>query len=233
MLARLARRMPLAALLCALLVALLPAAAADAWPRTFGPVAGNPADKLLAVPIEDSVYDPATKCSKKPKPGTEALIAWLEEHAEGESWGSYRCERWGRRSASLHAENRAVDWHLDAASGADRREADRLIALLLAPDRAGNEQALARRMGVEEIIWNCGYWGAGMDGPRPYSACLNRKGLINRKIDPTTAHRDHLHLGLTKAGAAARTSFWRVHQAKTSNFDHVHYHREVSGFDHY
>ncbi len=211
MVARLARRMPFVAPLCALLLAALLPAAAEAWPHRFAAVAGNPADTLLRLPIEDSVYDPATSCSKKRKPGTEALIAWLEGNAAGQSWGSYRCERWGRGSASLHAENRAVDWHLDASSAADRRAADRLIALLLAPDRAGNVQALARRMGVEEIIWNCGYWGAGMDGPRDYSACLDRKGRINRRVDPTTAHRDHVHLGLTKAGAAARTSFWQVH----------------------
>ncbi len=207
-----ASRLPLATLLCALslLSALLAPTAAQAWPHVFDAVAGNPANKLLAVPIEDSVYDPATHCAKRPKPGTEALIAWLETNADGQSWGSYRCERWGRGSASLHAENRAVDWHLDASRGPDRREADRLIALLLAPDRAGNPQALARRMGVEEIIWDCGYWGAGMDGPRRYSACLDRKGRVSGKVDPTTAHRDHVHLGLTKAGALARTSFWRA-----------------------
>lgn len=230
-----ARRPPLAALLCALSLAaaLLAPPAAHAWPHTFGPVAGNPADALLRMPIEPSVYDPATHCSKRPKPGTEALIAWLEEHVAGESWGSYRCERWGRGSASLHAENRAVDWHLDASSPADRRAADRLIALLLAPDRTGNAQALARRMGVEEIIWDCGYWGAGMDGPKRYSPCLGRGGRISGRVDPTTAHRDHVHLGLTRAGAAMRTSFWRARHAKTVNPDQVHYHRVATGFDHY
>ena len=31
----------------------------------------------------------------------------------------------------------------------------------------------------------------------------------NRKrIDDTTAHRDHIHIGMTKAGAKGRTSFW-------------------------
>ena len=30
-------------------------------------------------------------------------------------WGSYRCEKWGKGQASLHAENRAIDWHLDVA----------------------------------------------------------------------------------------------------------------------
>ena len=33
--------------------------------------------------------------------------------------------------------------------------------MLLAPDRRGNQHALARRMGVEELIWDCSYWGAG------------------------------------------------------------------------
>jgi hypothetical protein len=58
-----------------------------------------------------------------------------------------RCERWGKNSVSLHAEGRAVDWHLDAARTADRREARRLIDLWLAPDSEGNEHVLARRMG--------------------------------------------------------------------------------------
>jgi hypothetical protein len=203
------RAVAAAALALAALTALAALASpAAAWPTRYAAVAGNPADRLLRLPIEPSTYDPATRCSKRERPGTTALVAWLEAHAEGESWGTYRCERWGKRSASLHAENRAVDWHLDAASAAGRREADRLIALLLAPDRAGNEQALARRMGVEEVIWNCRYWAAGMPGPRRYSPCLTRTGRISGRVDKTTAHRDHVHLGLTRAGAAARTSFW-------------------------
>ncbi len=202
---------PLAALALGLALALLLVlpAVATAWPSRYAPVAGNPADRLRHLPIEEAVYDPATRCAKRPRPGTEALVAWLEQHAEGESWGTFRCERWGRRSASLHAENRAVDWHLDASTPAGRREATRLIALLLAPDRSGNEQALARRMGIEEIIWDCGYWSAGMDGHRTYSPCLTRRGRISRSVNKTVAHRDHLHIGLTRAGAAMETSFWR------------------------
>ena len=89
------------------------------------------------------------------------------------------------------------------------RSASRPIALLLAPDRVGRPQALARRMGVEEIIWDCGYWGAGMEQFRPYSVCLNKHGKPMRHVDKTLAHRDHLHLGLSKAGAAKKTSFWK------------------------
>jgi hypothetical protein len=210
-----ARTLTAAALAALLLTFLLPAAA-DAWPSHYRAVARNPANagRIFQLPLEPSVYDPATRCSKRPRPGTVALVAWLEASFAGDSWGTYRCEKWGRRSASLHAEGRAVDWHLDAADRSDRREADRLIALLLAPDKAGNPHALARRMGVEEIIWDCGYWGAGMESHRRYSACLTRTGKISRKVDKTTAHRDHVHIGLTLAGATKRTSFWRAQAAR-------------------
>jgi hypothetical protein len=186
-----------------------PAAAhATSWPVAYTSVAHNPADALAGIPIEESTYDAATRCSKKPKPGTTALVKWLDRHAEGAFWGSYRCEKWGPKSASLHAEGRAIDWNLDVDVPAQRREATRLIALFLAPDKLGQPQALARRMGVEEIIWDCGYWGAGMEQVRDYRPCLSKRGKLRRKVDKTVAHRDHLHIGLTKAGAAKRTSFW-------------------------
>ena len=41
------------------------------------------------------------------------------------------------------------------------------------------------------------------------SVCYTKRGKLDRHIDDTTAHRDHVHIGMTKAGAAARTSFWR------------------------
>ncbi|MET0817789.1 MAG: hypothetical protein ABWZ67_09545 [Solirubrobacteraceae bacterium] len=171
----------------------------------------NPADALLHLPIEASRYDKATHCSSKSRPGVVRLTAWLEENVRGEFWGSYRCEMWGKKEASLHAENRAIDWHLDVNIRADRRAAKRLIALLLATDAAGNPQALARRMGVEELIWDCEYWMAGMTDFIPYRVCLNRRGKEIKGIDPTVAHRDHVHIGMTRAGAAAKTSFWRGH----------------------
>jgi hypothetical protein len=172
---------------------------------------GNPADELLHLPIEASTYDKATHCSPKTRPGVVKLTAWLEGNVRGEFWGSYRCEMWGKKEASLHAENRAIDWHLEKTIRADRRAAKRLIALLLAADAAGNPQALARRMGVEELIWDCGYWAAGMPDFVPYRVCFNRRGKEIKGIDPTVAHRDHVHIGMTRAGAAAKTSFWRGH----------------------
>ena len=176
-------------------------------PRTL---AGNPAEKVADLPIEPPVYEPATGCKpSKAQPGTRARIAWLGRNASGAFWGDYRCERWGKGSASLHAERRAIDWHLDARVPAQRRAGERLIRFLLAPDRAGNPHALARRMGVQEIIWDCGYWGSGAERFSKYGECFDREGRRRKGVNPTAAHVDHLHIGLSKAGAAGRTSFWR------------------------
>jgi hypothetical protein len=159
-------------------------------------------------PIDDYAYDHATECRKRPTPGALALVEWLERNAAGVSWGIMRCEKWGKHRASLHAEGRAVDWHLDASKPADRREARRLIDMLLAPDSLGNPHALARRMGIQEIIWNCRSWWSGSDGMGPYSACFTEKGRPRKGVDRTTAHRDHIHFGLSWRGARKRTSFW-------------------------
>jgi hypothetical protein len=198
------RRLHLVALLTVLLVA---ASVGIASAGGFRPVVGNPADKLVDVPIDDYQYDYAKDCRKHPTKGAEALSAWLAKNAGGSFWGIMRCERWGKGKASLHAEGRAIDWHLSVHSPADRREAQRLINLFLAPDRAGNQHALARRMGIQEIIWDCTSWYSGADAMRPYSACYDAKGKP-KKIDDTTAHRDHIHIGLNWRGAKMQTTFW-------------------------
>jgi hypothetical protein len=130
------------------------------------PALGDPPE------IDAYAYDHAEDCRKRPTPGALALLEWLERNAGGVSWGILRCERWGKERASLHAEGRAVDWHLDSATPSDRREARRLIDLLLATDAAGNTHALARRMGIQEIIWSCRSWWSGAERMEPYAACF-------------------------------------------------------------
>jgi hypothetical protein len=137
----------LAAVVGAIALALsAPFARAD--DQAFPAVRGNPADRLADLPIDDYAYDVARRCTRFPKPGTRALETWLGRHFGGVSWGIMRCEKLRRHEYSLHAEGRALDWHLDVHSARDRAEAWRLIRLLLAPDRAGSPHALARRMGV-------------------------------------------------------------------------------------
>lgn len=190
-------RLRLALLTLLLVTALTPAA--------FG---SNPADRMADAPIDDYAYDHAEDCRKRPMAGALALVDWLERNARGEFWGIMRCERWGKGRASLHAEGRGIDWHLDARRPADRREARRLIDLLLATDRAGNEHALARRMGIQEIIWNCRSWWSGSERMDQYSVCFTERGKRRKNVNFTAAHKDHIHIGLSRAGARKRTSFW-------------------------
>ncbi|MDP9400597.1 MAG: hypothetical protein M3P39_06560, partial [Actinomycetota bacterium] len=167
----------------------------------------NPADPLADRTADPEVYDLAKACRRFPQPGALALAVWLEANLRGDSWGIVRCERLSPTSFSLHAEGRALDWRLDVRVPAERRAAARLIRLLLAKDRRGTPRALARRMGVQEVIWDCHAWYAGREGLVPYRPCFDAQGRP-RPIDPTTAHRDHVHLGLSRAGARLRTSFW-------------------------
>jgi len=199
-------------ILLALSLAVLAAPAAHAFRLPTQPtvVPDNPANRFTKIAIDPIEYDGARRCTPKAaRPGVDVFVAWLQRNAQGDFWGSYRCEKWGKGSASLHAEKRAVDWHLDVYDKADKAHAKWLIEMLLAPDNLGNPHALARRMGVQEIIWDCSYWGAGMEDFKQYSPCFTRRGKP-RKVDRTTAHRDHIHFGLSTAGAAGRTPFWRV-----------------------
>jgi hypothetical protein len=166
---------------------------------------GNPADRLADQPLDASRADRATYCARGPQRGTLMLQRWLEANWRGESWGIVRCDRVGRRlkPSGLHGEGRAIDWRLDAARPAERAEARRLLRLLLATDRRGNPTALARRMGVQELIFDCRSWWSGQPALHAYSAC--RPG-----VDRTTAHRDHVHIGLNRAGARGQTTFWRA-----------------------
>ncbi|MDO9356405.1 MAG: hypothetical protein Q7T55_22095 [Solirubrobacteraceae bacterium] len=175
--------------------------------QPFGAVATNPADRLVDLPLDDMGYDRATHCVKGPTAGALALVKELPKFSpRGQFWGIMRCEKWGKGSASLHAEGRAIDWHLDVHDRADRADAEGLIRLLLAPDASGEPFALARRLGVQGIIWDCRSWWGG-DSLGRYSACM-KNGKWNKKVDDTTAHRDHVHLELNKAGAKLRTSWW-------------------------
>jgi len=165
----------------------------------------NPADKLTGLRPDRLRSDPARGCTHAIQPGAFHLLAWLlTTQPAGESWGIEECRRVrGGRSYSLHAEGRAVDWRLDVDVPAEKRAADRLVSLLLRRDRRGTRNALARRMGLQEVIWNCRIWTPANPRLRPYGPCSRRK------VDRTTAHRDHLHLGLNWRGARRKTTFWR------------------------
>ena len=85
----------------------------------------------------------------------------------------------------------------------------RLIRTLIANDRNGNHAALARRMGVQGLIFDCMDWWTGMDKLGRYDYCYKGNGHLRHGLDRTQAHRNHVHIELDWPGARLRTSFWR------------------------
>ena len=171
----------------------------------------NPANhkSLIDKPIEGPRYDRGEGCRDRPPSGMLQLQRWLDRNVRGETWGIMRCENWGGGNFSLHAEGRAIDWHLDARRAGERQAAMNLINTLIERDRRGNTTALARRMGIQGIIFNCRTWWAGSTGLGRYSYCFNDNGKRKKNLDPTQAHIDHVHLELNWPGARERTSFWK------------------------
>jgi hypothetical protein len=182
-------------------LALAVPAAASALPS----LKANPANKLLSRGIDPIRYDSATKCNGGHVfAGTKAMVGWLEQNASGVNWGEYRCEMWGKHEASLHSAGRAIDWHPSSMAAGQA-----LVDLLLAPDKDGNVAALARRMGVQGLIFNCKSWFGSGDGQTGnYSYCYGNNGKRKKNLDPTQAHMNHVHIELNNLGAAMKTTFW-------------------------
>ncbi|HEU4911909.1 MAG TPA: hypothetical protein VFV76_08440 [Actinomycetes bacterium] len=143
-----------------------------------------------------AAYQAQTTCSPRAKPGVADFAArLLRANPSTRSMGIVRACGVGVRSE--HKEGRAFDWGgLDAGKKADRVRVQRFLRWLLAKDKFGNKHAMARRLGVQYVIWNRRIWGsyAADAGWRPY-----------RGASP---HRDHVHISFTWAGARAKTSFW-------------------------
>jgi hypothetical protein len=176
--------------------ALLLAASALGAKRTLDP---NPANDpaLISQRMDPNRYDGAGGCVRKDPKGTKALIRFMKRTTKkGVPYGTIRCD------GGVHGTGRALDWGLDARKRSQKRLATTVINTWLAKDNRGRNNALARRMGVQLIIYNCRWWQAGDRGWSPYSACSGKNP------DPTQGHIDHIHIELTRPAAKLKTSYW-------------------------
>ena len=142
-----------------------------------------------------AAYSPQTTCSPTAKPG---VVAWRDQLLRTYSWtrsmGIVRaCDAGGR---SEHKEGRAFDWGVSAYSTRDVTAVNDLFRWLFATDRYGNRHAMARRLGIQYVIWNRRIWGsyAASDGWRAYTGA--------------SPHTDHVHFSFSWRGANKLTSYW-------------------------
>lgn len=198
---RLATALITVPLLVALLLVALVGSPADAGraKRTLDP---NPANdpSLVNKRLDRERYDGANGCVNRSPRGTKQLIKWMKRNTKRKTiYGTIRCD------GGVHGTGRALDWMLDARVKREKRLATTVINTWLARDKKGRRNALARRMGIQLIIFNCRFWQTGNKGMSGYSACSGGR----KNADPTQGHIDHIHIELTKPAAKLKTSFWQ------------------------
>ncbi|WP_370249213.1 hypothetical protein [Nocardioides sp.] len=176
-----------------------------------------PPPRADAAPVLEDfpAYQPATRCSPHPRPGTLVLARFLvRRYGSAVVSLGRRCDPARSEHGELvtpvtseHQEGRAIDWAADARTRAGRRSAQRLLDDLFDTDARGEPAATARRMGVMYVIWDDRIYSAWRGyAPEPYlSGSCHRR----RTCSATLRHRDHVHLSLTRAGARGDTSWFR------------------------
>lgn len=141
-------------------------------------------------------YAGQSTCSPFAKPGTTAFAnLLLRTYPRSRSLGIVRACSVGGKSE--HKEGRAFDWGVSAHDARDRASVKALVKWLMQPDRFGNRHAMARRLGIQYMIWNRRIWGS-------YSASSGW-----RRYTGANPHTDHVHFSLSWAGARKKSSFWR------------------------
>jgi len=140
-------------------------------------------------------YQPQQRCSPTAKAGTVAFSKLLlRTYKNSRSLGIVRACNVG--GTSEHKEGRAFDWGVSAFNRRDRRSVKAVMHWLLKKDKYGNRYAMARRLGIQYMIWNRRIWGS-------YSASSGW-----RRYTGSSPHTDHVHFSLSWKGARKKTSFW-------------------------
>ncbi|MGB6021835.1 MAG: peptidoglycan-binding protein [Ornithinimicrobium sp.] len=151
------------------------------------PVPGPPVNDELPKDIDAAEpWQPNVICDPVDKPGVEAfgnLIGQTYDRAH------YTTSRSCIDQKSDHYDGRALDWPLDAGNPSDRRIGDAVAMWLSA-----NDGEMAKRFGIQSIIWNAHSWRPNGSGWQGYVG--------------QSAHTDHIHFSFTWDGAMMRTSWW-------------------------
>ncbi len=135
-------------------------------------------------------YQPGTLCLTENQPGPVAFAKLLNATYGSHVYGVLRkCDQ-------EHGEGRALDWMLNANKSSDLAMGNAITRWLAAPDSQGRQGAMARRFGINYIIWNRQQWKAWAP-ERGWTAYTG-----------SSPHTDHIHISFTWDGAVARTSWW-------------------------
>ncbi len=151
------------------------------------PMPQPPASETLPEEIDAvAPWQPNIVCDPVDKPGVEAF-----GNLVGSNYGreDFSTSRTCTGSKSEHYDGRALDWPLNASDPRDRRIGDGAVTWL-----TDNDGEMAKRFGIQSIIWNSHSWKPDGKGWQGYVG--------------ESAHTDHVHFSFSWDGAMMRTSWW-------------------------
>ncbi len=150
----------------------------------------KPSRPLPAALDVAAFYQKGTLCLTVNQPGAVAFAKLLNTTYGTHTYGILRT------CAAEHGEGRALDWMIDSTKPANMALANALTRWLSAPDAQGRPGAMARRFGINYIIFNRQQWKAWAP-ERGWTAYTG--------VSP---HTDHIHFSFNWDGAYKRTSWW-------------------------
>lgn len=142
---------------------------------------GLPEDVDEILPWQGNVI-----CDPVDRPGLEAFGNLVGQHF---GRPGYTTSRTCIDQKSEHYDGRAIDWQLNAFDPHDRRIGDAVVTWL-----TDNDGEMAKRFGIQSIIWNERSWRPDGSGWQGYVG--------------QSPHTDHIHFSFTWDGAMMRTSWW-------------------------
>ena len=150
----------------------------------------KPSRTLPAALDVAAFYQEGTRCLTENQPGAVAFAKLLNATYGTHTYGILR------KCAAEHGEGRALDWMIDSRKAENLALANALTRWLAAPDAKGRPGAMARRFGINYIIFNRQQWKAWAP-ERGWTAYYG--------VSP---HTDHIHFSFNWDGAYKRTSWW-------------------------
>ncbi len=128
-------------------------------------------------------------CDPNDKPGILLFAALVTTHYDRARYStSRRCLAGGVNSQ--HYDGRAVDWMMNAYDADDKAIGDAVSQWITA-----NNGEMARRFGIQLVIWNRRSWS------------IYEPGRWKDYFGPSP-HTDHVHFSFSWDGAMGRTSWW-------------------------
>jgi len=182
---------------------LLATGTAHAAPIVTAVTVPPPPTPSVTLPADIDVapsYQQQTTCDPTAKPGVTDFAKLLNQHYGTRSYGIGRNCNSG---VTEHSEGRALDWMISAYDPQQKAIADAIVEWLSASDDKGNPGVMARRFGINYIIWNRKMW-------RAYAP---ERGWAT--YTGSHPHDDHIHFTFTWDGAYKRTSWWTGVALKT------------------